>query len=383
MLAYLLPVSISCLLGFFSIGKLPKYSPQIIFIVVFLGAFVFCGGYMTGSDWRNYEVLYTNANWSLLSTYEHEKGFYFYVCIMKTIGFGFFPFLILTKFTVFVIITKFIYKYADNFYIAFAMFLMIRGMTIFVDNPFRYMIALGICTYAIDAAIQKKVGKFIVLCSIAFFFHISSLIIGTTIFFRHIRINKFILIILYCLLFFLINPNNSVYFIGRFYPDIALLLGRYYNNAELVTFSLFSIGRIVYLLFFLIIIINREVLVAKRYGEELYSIAILFFFINIFSYALPTLHRLAMYYDPVFAIALSIVLVNTIKYKKILRCFVFMYLFMSFYSNMYVSYTYIPYSNYFIHCALGKEYDFDYRSNFNKKKYFERTGKNPSDIWSD
>ena len=90
-----------------------------------------------------------------------------------------------------------------------------------------------------------------------------------------------------------------------------------------------------------------------------------------------------MYYEPVFAVTLSIVLVNTIKYKKIVRVFVFMYLFTSFCSNMYVSYTYIPYSNYFIYCALGREYDFDYRSNFNKNKYFERTGKNPDGIWSD
>lgn len=383
MLAYFLPVSLSLLFGFFSVGHISKKNTEVLIIVVFISAFIFCGGYMTGSDWRNYEILYNEADWSLLSTYDSEKGFYIYMCLMKSIGFAFFPFLILSKFVVFIIITRFILCYATNFYHAFAIFLMTRGMTIFIDNPLRYMIALGFVIYAIEAVILNKRRRFFIFCLLAFTFHVSSVIVIFTIFFYRIRLKKKILIISYLILFFLINPINAIYFIDTFYPDLALVLGTYYKRAGVIEFSLFSVGRVVYFILFLLVVFNREKVIDRKYGEQLYSIAIVFFFYNVIAYALPTLHRLAMYYNPVFAIVLSIVLVSLLNLRLLFNSLVFLYFIVSFSANMYVSYAYLPYSNYFVHILLGKEYSFDFRSTYNKNKYFERTGIYPSDTGQD
>lgn len=68
------------------IPKAQKTTAEL-FIVLILGIF-FCSGYMTGSDWRNYEICYEDATWNALFNPSRylEPGYYFYMLLAKSIG---------------------------------------------------------------------------------------------------------------------------------------------------------------------------------------------------------------------------------------------------------------------------------------------------------
>ena len=112
MIFYLLPILLGLLLSWFEL-KFSKNQPTNINkfikrIYLFVTAVILCGGYMTGSDWRAYELLYNNASIQNIDTYFQEKGFYLLMIVFKNIGFSFFPFMIFLKFIVFHFVSTFL-----------------------------------------------------------------------------------------------------------------------------------------------------------------------------------------------------------------------------------------------------------------------------------
>lgn len=110
------------------IPKAQKTTAEL-FIVLILGIF-FCSGYMTGSDWRNYEICYEDATWNALFNPSRylEPGYYFYMLLAKSIGLSFWPFFIITKFILYIINVRYIYKYTKEYFpLALSFFLFVFG----------------------------------------------------------------------------------------------------------------------------------------------------------------------------------------------------------------------------------------------------------------
>ena len=93
----------------------------------------FCGGYMTGSDWQNYELMYNDILSFHLNQFTREHGFYLLMFLFKSRIW--FPFLIICKFC-FYVIKQFISQYSINFYLSFSIFLASDALFLFVDNPY-------------------------------------------------------------------------------------------------------------------------------------------------------------------------------------------------------------------------------------------------------
>ena len=160
------------------IPKAQKTTAEL-FIVLILGIF-FCSGYMTGSDWRNYEICYEDATWNALFNPSRylEPGYYFYMLLAKSIGLSFWPFFIITKFILYIINVRYIYKYTKEYFpLALSFFLFVFGLYLFIDNPMRNFIANTIYLYAFPLIFKRKFLSYCGLVLLATSFHYSSVIL--------------------------------------------------------------------------------------------------------------------------------------------------------------------------------------------------------------
>lgn len=134
MLFYLIPILLSFLLAFFKFKGISQQTAIFTNSFVFLVAIIFCGGYMTGSDWASYELLYDKCSVSDLITYPHEKGFYVLILLFKSVGISFFPFLIICKLWVFFSVAKYLQSQYHNFYLTFAVCIATDALFLYVDR---------------------------------------------------------------------------------------------------------------------------------------------------------------------------------------------------------------------------------------------------------
>ena len=380
MIFYLFPIVTGFLFSFLEV-KVDNYYIKTsitknLFIIV--TAVIFCGGYMTGSDWRNYELLYSEASISLLNYYPKEKGFYLLMIIFKEIGFGFFPFLIVSKFFVFFVVSNFIANNFKSFYLPFSIFLSTEALFLFVDNPLRFMIAFGLVVLSYKFLLNRKIIPFLLLIFLAISFHITSVIMLFIYFVPRFKVRKkYVNLTIYFILFFLLSPELFSVIFKRYFPSLIFFLGSYYERMMIKEFMFFSIGRIVYSILFVIIVMFREsILDSSKYGKQYYTYSIAYFYISLSGMVIPTFFRLPIYLVPFLCISLSTILVSKIKLRQLYRIGIASYFVLSTIKGIYSTYVYIPYTNYFT-SLLKNELPYSYRANYNKNKYFERTGSWP------
>ena len=381
MIYYITPIVIGFLLSFFEFKFNDYYikTPVTKRLFVFISAIIFCGGYMTGSDWVNYELLYNDASFIGLKYYPKEKGFYLLMLIFKKIGLGFFPFLIICKLFAFTVLAKFISNNFKSFYLPFTIFLASDALFLFIDNPLRFMIAFGIIVISYKYLLNRRFIPYLLLVVLASTIHISSAIMLLLYFSFLIKTyNKYISILIYFFAFVLLSPDLVLVFIERLIPSLKILIHYYLDKMVTEEIQLFSIGRIIYLLFFIIVVLNRDkILKHKETGTKIYQFTIAMFYLMILGWIIPTFFRLSLFLIPFLYISLSIIILTKSKLQIFLKLFFVLYFTLSTVKEIYSTYVYIPYSNYFT-SLLVKEQSFSYRANYNKEMYFKRTGSWPT-----
>lgn len=380
MIYYIVPIIIGFVFSFYEVkfGGYTLKNKTFQKLFIFASAFIYCGGYMTGSDWVNYELLYDQASLSNLKYYTKELGFYYLVLIFKWIDFGFFPFLILCKFTVFYIIGNFLKEHFKSFYLPFTIFLASSALFVFVDNPLRFMLALGIIVLSFKYLLARNIITYFILIFIASLFHISSVVMLFLYFAPRVTITKKVFsILIYITTMILLTPQLLGGLIEKYVlPYINVLeyyLGRIPDQGTIY----FSIGKIVFFLLFLITVFNRELIIEYgKNGELFYKLTIFYFYFLLLA-AIPTMFRLSLFLAPFLYLSLSVILISQFHYKVIIKYFVILYFIFSPINKIYNTWVYIPYSNYFISLIKNDLHDYQYRINHNRIKYFERTGKWP------
>lgn len=380
MIYYLTPIITGFTLSFykFSIGNLKLNSFSTINLFVFVSAIIFCGGYMTGSDWIGYELLYDEASITNLKFYSKEKGFYLLMLIFKTIGLGFFPFLIICKFFVFYVLKNFILKHFKSFYLPFAIFLASDALFLFVDNPLRFMIAFGFVIISLKYLLDRKFIVYSFIIIIATTFHISSIIMLILYFTPNIKmLRKFYVLLLYFFFFFLLDPEIIRGLIEKQLPYLVYLVEWHLEKTSTHQFHQFPIGKIVKGVFFIIIVMNREKIQNyHKYGKLFYALTISYFYILLICSTIPTFFRFSYFFVPFLYLSLSILLLSPNKIQKLIRIFIISYFLLSPIQKMYSTWVYLPYTNYFT-SLLKEKKEYNFRANYNKNMYFKRTGSYP------
>lgn len=378
MIIYLLPILLVISLSFFKIGNLNKNSNLIHQLLFVLLAIIYCGGYMTGSDWRTYELLYESADFNKFGLYNAEKGFYIYMCLFKTFGFNFFPFLIISKFIVFLLIYKFLLKYSENFYFSVFIFLSMIGIGaifIFIDNPLRFMLAFGIVVSSLKHLLSKSFLKFLILILVASSFHISALILIPVFFLSKKMPSNRMLAIIFIVGYIIMTPQFIAKVIETYFSFLLEYIIGYLEKMKEIKFTYINIGKTFYLLIFFFILHKRSELENRPHGKLLFSLSIWFYASFLLANVIPSFHRLMVFFFPFLILSVVSILEN-VKYKNLYRIALISYLLLSMVKGIYSTWAYLPYSNYFAH-LLKKNIPYTERSNFNRKAYFDKTGEFP------
>ena len=376
MIYYILPILFSYILSFFKIGQLNKNGNSVKWSIYILTIVIFCFGYMTGSDWRTYELMYNSASIDNLFSVR-EKGFHLLMLVFKFFKIPFFPFLIICKVFSFSVFVKFFKKISTNVFLPLAIFLSTDALFILVDNPLRFMLALSIALIAYKELLERKHLAYILWILLAITFHISALIllpvmllINNKIFMRRI-----VICVIYFFLLFSLTPEVAKPLLEPFllyFPSIYF----YYNRLFLHDFSIFTIGSIMHVLLFIVTILNRDYIVSTtKYGKEIYNCAIIYYLVAVISSPVPTFFRLSLFFAPFSYLALSWVLIKYAQSGKtvVLTCFMVSYFLLSTYSKIERMWMYNPYSNYLTYLFKEKP-SFSERCSYNIIKHYQRTG---------
>ena len=171
--------------------------------------------YFDGSDKGRYLYSFDTLQFSDISDFTKDKGWYIYMCIMRVLTFG--------NSTFFFIITTFIYgisfwvlarRYFVKEYVGYflVMCLGCMGFVGYANNTIRNGIALAFCLYALSLEGKKILKLLLIILAISIHFSVA-LFILTYIYTLYVRKNSLALCIwMSCLIIAILNIDVSHFF---------------------------------------------------------------------------------------------------------------------------------------------------------------------------
>jgi hypothetical protein len=330
-----------------------------VFILSLVGIF-FCFGYMTGSDWRQYELQYNE-------TRAEEIGFVLLKQIMRLLHVGFWEFAIGTKIFIYYSVCRIIKSCAkEAFYLSLTLFLILEGLAVLIDFPMRNAVAMAVSLYCFKYYEERKIFKYMLFALLATSFHNSALILFPLYFVRlgNIR-SRYVLIafLLYNIVLSYSNASNlQSYFVLLDGSDLQAYYDSYLSRADEALGKGISASFIIHTVFFLLVLMNKKKILQYKYGNAMLLCGIIY----------PFLYRLGQvvwifgrfeYYTCVLYFCVVSKLIITSRYRQILIVAVYFNLLLYTYKTITANSKYIPYTNYLL--EFYNDYSYSYRSNYN------------------
>lgn len=358
-----------CLLASFGIGNKHKKIEPILLLLL---ALFFCLGYMTGSDWRSYETYYSWIE-SGISGLMMEPGYLYLSILFHSLGISFWTFFIVLKIGTFYCLLHFLRKYTKGYhFLAITFFLFVFGIYLFIDNPMRNLLAICISYFSYQFLVRKQWCKFFLIVLLSVFFHTSAALLLLIFPFYPIKWSNRKLILAF-IVFNVIFVSFYEFFILKvigiftFIPIVEAKIIHYFiEGSGLENNRLISLGFIVQLIFFLLILYKRKQIEENLpFGKLVFWGTICYIFLYRVAAVVSIFYRLQLYMCIFYTVGICYVFVSfSRKNNKILYAiFISCYLFYMTYSLVTSSYKYIPYTNHIQY--MNKSLPFDYRSEYN------------------
>lgn len=329
-----------------------------------------CFGYMTGTDWRNYEPSYQWINFDTFgsSIAFWEPGYLFLVSLFHVLNIDFWPFLIVIKIVTFLSFCRFFKKYGkEKFFMIMTFFLSFYGYFFWIDNPLRNLCAFTIFLFAIDAICSKKKIRFILITALAILFHYSSIILLPMYWLLHSRLKTGSIVIIYLTVTILfLNVNFMFKIIDLLFGWFPVIQAKLYEYSSSTDGKLFSFGYVLHNIFFILILLSRKKIESLQYGNIIFLGAVFYIFIFRLGLTFTVFMRFAMFFAAVYSLAVVYVMDNLkIESKKIYLTYLLAISILSCYNSITKDYRYVPYSNYLEYMFQPKP-SFEYRSTYNQ-----------------
>ena len=345
----------------------------IVWLYIFL-----CFGYMTGSDWRAYELEYSLRDYMVSPS---EFGFIFIFDLASRIGLDFWFFSGLMKCLYLFLQIRILKKLTQYTTTCLSVGMITSLLFMLIDYPMRFTAAASFLLLALPYLFERRVLRFVLLSSIGIIFHNTLLI---TIFIclfcfyipdKILRINKYALIAIYIAFSLFVSNVSKIaivqeigmaYFLGsgmRNYSDYMI------NNNNVF----FTLGSIIDLLLACCVFFLKDHFLNDNYRNKLifkFAIGVCFSFRVLF--VIPVGYRLT---SPLSFFTTLILVSLCYQYsRKLLFCLYILYL-LTLSKDLYKGFVYIPYSNSIPYILTQDHLPYSERDQYNFSKYKERIGR--------
>lgn len=371
MLVYLVLLIVSFVPEFIPKFNTNKYKLLVISII----GLVICFGYTNGSDWRYYEEFYNDIDLAY-PFYEipFEYGYYFLMLSFRYLNFDFWTFFIFTKIVLYIINIHFLLKYQkEHFYISFSIYIFLFGLSLYIDNPMRTLIASTIFLFSYKHLEAGNIKTYFFIVLLASFFHIVSLLFITLYWLVRKRFGTQTLVISFILfniiLWIFDTGIKNIFAINTGIPFIDNKLnfyfadgasGNVYIENRIVSFGL--IAR--YILFYFVLISRKHI--EEKFGFIFFNLIISGFFFYRLAIGIPIFERFELFVVIPFCVAISSTIISfKANSKLIYKLSLYLLMLVLMVKNITMDYKYIPYTNYLIYTIQGKKLSYDERSSYN------------------
>lgn len=355
----------------FLLCLLKNNNKHIIRLFIISLTFILCFGYTTGSDWRNYEMVYSKLEVTdIWSNMVFEPGYMLYMSLFKILNVDFWIFWCLTKCLLFGGLIYTLHKNDFNHKMfALTFWLGLFGYYLFIDNPMRNLIAMTIFLFAITNFLNGQKWLSIVLIIIAISFHITAIILPLYIKFLTKKISKTKWISLFVAFNFLLASRELLHYFAEFafgqIPYLQTKIYTYFIDTEENT-KLFSFGFIVNTIFFILMIYKYNYVPENRFKLFSYNAAILFTCIYRLTLTLDIIARFQYYLYIFYVIGLLILYDNVKRNPKIILGTIYFLMTIYFsYSKITKDSRYIPYTNYIVFSLFEDDLTYNERLIYN------------------
>lgn len=371
---YFIPPLLAIIAAFFDSGMTQSVKRNVYRLLTLSGILIYCCVYFNGSDWPAYEMFFNEIEWNNLLLLSKENGFEVgysvLVLMLKLLGFNFMLSLILMKTLSFVVISNFFFSvtkskysigYAKNIFLMLFIFYSFSCIYLYVETIIRFDIALALVVKSYKYIFKRRFLPFLflILCAVAF--HKSALIILPLYWIGKIHFSNKILFILYVCIILFLNASILFYlsdFLFSRFSSVYLFLQiiSYTQNTSLSNSSNpFSIGNLVSLCFFILILFKRkEIEGFSIYGERVFAIVITYFLLYFITMYAGSISRVRLFYLPIFIVVLLIILSKGYFMRTIIFLCCFSYFTLNMYKTIIERRVFVSYTNYITALIEGK-----------------------------
>lgn len=342
------------------------------FLLIFLALFL-CSGFMCGSDWRGYELIYNEIDFNnYFYNYFAEPGFYIYLSIFKLVNFDFWDVSLITKLLCYVSFIRLFRKILGNDILLCLMcFIPWSAFYLFIDCPMRNLIAISIFLLSIPYLIERNFIKYCLLIILASTFHFSALIYLFVFFIGKNAISNRLAVALVLVVNILfISKDLTVYIVSFICADIPYVGAKveYYliGNSEFAQGRVLSIGLLMQIVYFTLLMWKKRYVTQAVYGNIVFNFSMIYIMLYRLSVTIEIFSRFQLYVAPLFFVAIILVANSFAHTSRLL------YITYILCTSLFVGYKkithderFIPYSTY-IPYILTKDYpSYEYRDSFN------------------
>ncbi|MDM1405488.1 EpsG family protein [Myroides marinus] len=360
-------ILIPMMLYFFKINNILKN--RLTGISIFIVGCFLCMGYMTGSDWVNYELVYNDKTLHIF----YEPAYVALMNIGYLLDLDFFVFLIIVKIICYLLIVRSLKRYSgDQFLFVFSLFISFFGLYLFIDNPLRNLIAIVIFVLSIQAFVDKNYKKYFLYLILAVSFHKSAVIAFLLPFvlllpFKKLQRTLMILMVLFVFL------GITGFFVKIFTFVIGLIpffdkfsTSYLEEGSEYIIRESLNAKSLVFLFLFILIFIKQRI--AKEKDQSLlFRFFLLYVALFVVTVFVPIFDRFTFYYATFFVVILGRQAYN-FKLTSRFNYYVLLILLVIINTHTMImnKYVYLPYTNYLSY-AFKEKPSFNYRVNYNHK----------------
>jgi len=329
---------------------------------------------MTGTDWYSYEQYYNNNLLAIEVAKIREPGYFYLQTLIRNIGVDFWIFHIAIKLLVFYSLINFIHHFKLNVFLFLAIFIPGIGLNLFIDCPFRTLIAFGICLQAYNKLFENKTLSYFLYVIVAMSFHITAVIM-VPIYFVYKKDIKIAFAIIATLLIYTFAFNvhflvSNIYIpLTKISPMISDRLKSYLINSQFISDKINAGSFIRLFILFILLLFKKKITSGEKIRSYIFNLSILYLIFYPLGISLKVIQRFTLFLFPFYAISI-VQLLKSIEIKSnlyILSLFFVLFSLQQTYNTVSADFRYVPYTNYMPYFIKNDFPSIEYRHKYNLK----------------